>query len=118
MVSAKIIKTSELVDSQSLVIVKTVVVDLEQNSKVTLLADYYSIEMPSNHIQEPLKLSLLGKKVGDTYEEKAGSTKVILTTIKEIYNLVEGERVGESVPAPEPVAPEPVEVVDTSKTVG
>ena len=95
MLNSKVIAKTDEVGDLSFVVVSQTIVELNKDSKTTLLADYRLIEMQSPHIPPQVKQNLLTRKVGEKFEEKAGKDAILITTVKEVYNLVEGTRQGE-----------------------
>jgi hypothetical protein len=95
MLDAKVIKKSDTVNELSLVVVSQTLVDLANNSKTTILAEYMAVDL-SAPSSEKFRTLLVGRKSGETVEEKVADDKLLLISVAEIYNLVEREAIGES----------------------
>lgn len=108
MLKEKLIKEDESVTENSLVIVSQDLLDMS-TGKVTTVAEYMKIEMPSPYVNQSVKADLLGKKKGDRIEVNASETEKYIVTVKKVYTVAEGERAGEvEIPQPdsEPVKSE------------
>jgi len=101
LVKANIIKSTETVDATSLVVVTQHI--LELNGNLEEISGYRIVEMPGQNTPEEVRQDFLGKKIGDKVEMPSGSTdRTVIVTVKEIYNVVEGERQGEAADGAQP----------------
>ena len=101
MLAAGTIKETKTVTESSLVAVKNLLVKSD-NTGVTELSGFRTLEMPSPETSQKLKQGLLGKNTGDTVEFDVDGGKV-LYVILAVYELAETQKT-EVEPSPQPQA--------------
>lgn len=89
MVDSGVIKSAEVVDEQSLVVVSAATV---KGETVTPMVEYFVVDMRAPMEQQLKYLpSLIGKKVGDKVETSVADDAVVVFEVKEIYEIVKSD---------------------------